>query len=129
MRKFSVLLAVFLALHAAPAPGQSAIGQHGAVATVDRIASQAGIDAMKRGGNAVDAAIAAALALGVVNSYNSGIGGGCFILIRSAKGELACIDGREMAPAAATPEMYVRQGVVVPGLSETGALASGTPGE
>jgi gamma-glutamyltranspeptidase / glutathione hydrolase len=65
----------------------------------------------------------------VVNSYNSGIGGGCFILIRSAKGELVCIDGRETAPAAATRDMYVRDGAVVPGLSETGALASGTPGE
>jgi gamma-glutamyltranspeptidase/glutathione hydrolase len=129
MRNFPVLLAVLLVFHAASAPGQSAIGQHGAVATVDRIASQAGIDAMKRGGNAVDAAVAAALTLGVVNSYNSGIGGGCFILIRSAKGELVCIDGRETAPAAATRDMYVRHGAVVAGLSETGALASGTPGE
>ncbi len=129
MRKFAVLLAVFLAFHADLARAQSAIGRHGAVATVDRIASQAGIDAMKRGGNAVDAAIAAALTLGVVNSYNSGLGGGCFILIRSAKGELICIDGRETAPAAATRDMYVRDGKVVAGLSETGALASGTPGE
>src|SRR5580658_9225922 len=123
MRKFSVLLAVLLALHSAPAPGQSATGRHGAVATVDRIASQAGIDAMKKGGNAVDAAVAAALTLGVVNSYNSGLGGGCFILIRSANGELICIDGRETAPAAATRDMYVRDGAVVPGLSETDPLA------
>jgi gamma-glutamyltranspeptidase/glutathione hydrolase len=129
MRKFPVLLAVLLAFHSTPARCQSAVGRHGAVATVDRIASQAGIDALKKGGNAVDAAVAAALTLGVVNGYNSGIGGGCFILIRSAKGELACIDGREMAPAAATRDMYVRDGAVVPGLSETGALASGTPGE
>src|SRR5580693_589049 len=129
MRKFSVLLAVLLILHAELARSQSAIGRHGAVATVDRIASQAGIDAMKKGGNALDAAIAAALTLGVVNSYNSGLGGGCFILIRSAKGELICIDGRETAPAAATRDMYVRNGAVAPGLSETGALASGTPGE
>src|SRR5580658_2356769 len=129
MRKLLVLLAVLLVLHSVPALCQSAVGRHGAVATVDRIASQAGIDAMKKGGNAVDAAIAAALTLGVVNSCNSGIGGGCFILIHSAKGELVCIDGREMAPAAATRDMYVRNGAVVPGLSETGALASGTPGE
>jgi len=129
MRKLSVLLAVLMVIRATPALSQSAIGRHGAVATVDRIASQAGIEAMKKGGNAVDAAVAAALTLGVVNSYNSGLGGGCFILIRSAKGELACIDGRETAPAAATPDMYVRNGAVVPGLSETGALASGTPGE
>ena len=129
MRKILVLLAVSLVLQSTSALGQSAIGRHGAVATVDRLASQAGIDALKKGGNAVDAAVAAALTLGVVNSYNSGIGGGCFILIRSAKGELVCIDGREMAPAAATRDMYVRDRAVVPGLSETGALASGTPGE
>jgi gamma-glutamyltranspeptidase/glutathione hydrolase len=129
LRKLSALLAVFLAFYVAPVRAQSASGRHGAVATVDRIASQAGIDAMKKGGNAVDAAVAAALTLGVVNSYNSGIGGGCFILIRSAKGELICIDGRETAPAAATRDMYVRDGTVVPGLSETGALASATPGE
>jgi gamma-glutamyltranspeptidase / glutathione hydrolase len=129
MRKLSVLLAVLLVLHSTSALAQSAIGRHGAVATVDRIASQAGIDAMKKGGNAVDAAVAAALTLGVVNTFNSGLGGGCFILIRSAKGELVCIDGRETAPAAATPDMYIRNGVVAPGLSETGALASGTPGE
>src|ERR1700722_1823971 len=129
MRKLSPLLAVLLVFLAFTARAQAAIGRHGAVATVDRIASQAGIDAMKKGGNAVDAAVAAALTLGVVNSYNSGIGGGCFILIRSAKGELICIDGRETAPAAATRDMYVRDGAVVPGLSEMGALASGTPGE
>ncbi len=129
MRKLSVLLTVLLVLHSTSARAGSTVGRHGAVATVDRIASQAGIDAMKKGGNAVDAAIAAALTLGVVNSYNSGLGGGCFILIRSAKGEMICIDGRETAPAAATRDMYVRDGAVVPGLSETGALASGTPGE
>ncbi|HEY3864335.1 MAG TPA: gamma-glutamyltransferase [Verrucomicrobiae bacterium] len=120
---------VLLCLLAPALLGQPAAGRHGAVATVDAIASRAGIAAMQRGGNAVDAAVAAALTLGVVNGYNSGIGGGCFILIRDAKGELACIDGREMAPAAATRDMYVRDGAVVPGLSETGALASGIPGE
>jgi len=129
MRKLSPLLTVLLVFHATAARSQSAIGRHGAVATVDRIASQAGIEAMQKGGNAVDAAVAAALTLGVVNSYNSGIGGGCFILIRGAKGQLVCIDGRETAPAAATRDMYLRHGAVIPGLSETGALASGTPGE
>ena len=129
MRMFDFFWAVLIVVYSASGQGQLAVGRHGAVATVDRIASQAGIDALKKGGNAVDAAVAAALTLGVVNSYNSGIGGGCFILIRSAKGELVCIDGREMAPAAAARDMYVRDGAVVPGLSETGALASGTPGE
>jgi gamma-glutamyltranspeptidase/glutathione hydrolase len=129
MRRFPVLLLVLLAVLSTRAVSESAIGRHGAVATVDGIASEAGIEAMKKGGNAVDAAVAAALTLGVVNGYNSGIGGGCFILIRSAKGEVVCIDGRETAPAGATRDMYVRNGTVVPGLSQTGALASGTPGE
>lgn len=129
MRKVSFLLSVVVLLHPVSGQSESAVGLHGAVATVDRIASQAGIEAMKKGGNAIDAAVVAALTLGVVNSYNSGLGGGCFILIRSASGNFTCIDGRETAPAAATPDIYVRGAAVVPGLSETGALASGTPGE
>ena len=61
-----------------------AAAQHGAVATVDPIATDAAITAMKKGGNAVDGAVAAGLTLGVVNGYNSGIGGGCFMVIRLA---------------------------------------------
>jgi len=108
---------------------QSAEGPHGAVATVSEIASQAGVEAMKKGGNAVDAAVAAALTLGVVNGFNSGIGGGCFILIHKADGELVAIDGRETAPAAATRDMYLRHGKVDAQASQFGALACGTPGE
>jgi gamma-glutamyltranspeptidase/glutathione hydrolase len=129
MRAIVILAAVFVAVITPSARSQPAIGTHGAVATVDRIASQAGIDAMRRGGNAVDAAVAAALTLGVVNGYNSGIGGGCFILIRRSNGEILCIDGRETAPAAASRDMYLRDGKPDPALSQTGALASGTPGE
>jgi gamma-glutamyltranspeptidase/glutathione hydrolase len=84
---------------------------------------------MKKGGNAVDAAVAAALTLGVVNGFNSGIGGGCFILIRTADGQILAIDGRETAPAAATRDMFVRDGKGDPQLSQFGPLASGTPGE
>lgn len=124
MRAIVVLLAVFVAFSAHSAD----IGTHGAVATVDRIASQAGIDAMRNGGNAVDAAVAAALTLGVVNGYNSGIGGGCFILIRRSNGQILCIDGRETAPAAASRDMYLRDGKPDSTLSQLGALASGTPG-
>jgi gamma-glutamyltranspeptidase/glutathione hydrolase len=129
MRAIVTLLAVVAALSAQLARSQSATGTHGAVATVDRIASQAGIDAMRRGGNAIDAAVAAALTLGVVNGYNSGIGGGCFIVIRRASGEVVCIDGRETAPAAASRDMFLRDGKPDPAASQTGALASGTPGE
>jgi gamma-glutamyltranspeptidase/glutathione hydrolase len=129
MRVIAVLLAFLVAAAAPSARSQSALGIHGAVATVDRIASQAGIDAMQNGGNAVDAAVAAALTLGVVNAYNSGLGGGCFILIRRSNGDILCIDGRETAPAAASRDMYLRDGVADPAMSQSGALASGTPGE
>lgn len=103
-------------------------GTNGIVASVDDIATRAGIDAMKRGGNAVDAAVATALTLGVVNGYNSGIGGGCFILIRCSNGKFLAIDGREMAPAAATRDMFVRNGKGDTDLSQIGPLASGVPG-
>jgi len=76
------------------------------VATVDPQATDAGLDALRNGGNAIDAAIAACLTLGVVDGYNSGIGGGCFILIHTADGKLHAIDGRETAPAAAGRDFY-----------------------
>ena len=66
--------------------------------------------------------------LGVVDGHNSGLGGGCLILVRRSDGSLLAIDGRETAPAAATAQMYLRDGQVVAELSQTGALASGVPG-
>ncbi len=106
----------------------SATGRHGMVATVQPIATDAALRTFQSGGNAVDAAIAAALTLGVVDGHNSGIGGGCFILIHKPDGTLLAIDGRETAPALATRDMYVREGRVRPELSRTGALAIGVPG-
>lgn len=99
-----------------------------AVATVNPYASQIAMDVVARGGNALDAAIAATFALGVVDGHNSGIGGGCFILVRLADGRVLAIDGREMAPAAATRDMFVVDGKANPELSRTGALAVGIPG-
>ncbi len=98
------------------------------VATVQPLGTDAGLQAFERGGNAVDTAIAAALTLGVVDSPNSGLGGGCFILIRQPDGSLLAIDGREKAPAAATSDMYVRDGKADPQLSTQGPLAVGVPG-
>lgn len=98
------------------------------VSTVHPIATDAGVEALRRGGNAVDAAIAAALTLGVVDSYNSGIGGGCFILIRKSDGTALAIDGRETAPQKATRDMYVRNGKPDTTLSQDGPLAVGVPG-
>ncbi|WP_254507485.1 gamma-glutamyltransferase [Anatilimnocola floriformis] len=102
--------------------------EKGVVASVQPVATQAGVAALARGGNAVDAAIAAAVTLGIVDQHNSGIGGGCFILIRRANGQLLAIDGRETAPARASRDMYLRDGKPQPELSQTGALAVGTPG-
>ena len=102
---------------------------HGIVASGHPLATEAGLNVLKSGGNAVDAAVAVGFTLGVVNAENSGIGGGCFMLIRLANGKFVAIDGREMAPAAATRDMFVRNGKADPELSQTGALASGVPGE
>lgn len=103
-------------------------GTHGAVASVNPLATQAGLEVLKNGGNAIDAAIAVGVTLGVVDSHNSGLGGGCFMLIRRANGEFVAIDGREMAPAAASRDMFLRDGKADSDLSMTGALASGVPG-
>src|SRR5688572_765743 len=108
--------------------GANILGKSGAVATVHPLATDAALAAIKRGGNAVDAAVAAALTLGVVDGHNSGIGGGCFFLLRTSRGTIVALDGREMAPAKATREMFIRDGKVVPELSQTGALAVGIPG-
>ena len=105
-----------------------AVAQNGLVASVHPLATDAGVAALKRGGNAVDAAIATALTLGVVDGHNSGIGGGCFILIRRANGQFAAIDGRETAPATATRNMYLKNGEPQGEWSVTGPLAVGTPG-
>jgi gamma-glutamyltranspeptidase/glutathione hydrolase len=101
---------------------------HGAVATVHPLATDAAMEVLRHGGNAVDATVAAALTLGVVDGPNSGIGGGCFLLIRLVDGTSIAIDGREMAPGAATRDMFLRAGKAEPKLSQTGALAVGIPG-
>lgn len=100
----------------------------GAVATVNPLATQAGLNVLEQGGTALDAAVAAALTLGVVDSHNSGIGGGNFALIRYADGRVEALDGREMAPQLAQRDMYIRDGEGDIALSTTGALAIGIPG-
>jgi gamma-glutamyltranspeptidase/glutathione hydrolase len=98
------------------------------IASVHPMATDAGLTALRRGGNAVDAAIAVGLTLGVVDGKNSGLGGGCFILICRADGKLIAIDGRETAPAKATRDMYLRDGQPQPELSQHGPFAVATPG-
>jgi gamma-glutamyltranspeptidase / glutathione hydrolase len=99
-----------------------------AAASVHPLATEAAVQAYKKGGNAVDAAVATGLTLGVVDGHNSGIGGGCFFVIRAADGMVTCIDGREMAPARASRDMYLIDGKLDNEASKTGALASGVPG-
>jgi gamma-glutamyltranspeptidase/glutathione hydrolase len=110
------------------ATGRTPAAEHGYAATVHPLATAAALEAMKSGGNAVDGAIAAAAMLGVVDGHNSGLGGGCFFLVRKPDGSFLCLDGREKAPAAASREMFVRDGKAVPALSQEGPLAVAVPG-
>ena len=88
----------------APPKQPTAVGTGGGAATVDPLATQAAIDTLRHGGNAIDAAVAAAGVLGVVEPYSCGIGGGGFMTIYSARdGKVHTIDSRETAPAAMTP--------------------------
>jgi gamma-glutamyltranspeptidase/glutathione hydrolase len=85
-----------------------ATGYGGAVASLDPYASHAGLEILKRGGNAVDAAVATSAALGVTRPYDGSIGGGGFMVIYSAKtGKVTTIDGREAAPAAVEPDVFI----------------------
>src|SRR4029450_5765829 len=105
--------------------------RHGMVASTERIASQIGVDVMKRGGNAVDAAVAVAFALAVVYPSAGNLGGGGFMMIRRRDGAATAIDYREMAPAAATRDMYVRpNGELIKGegSSTLGYRAAAVPG-
>ncbi len=128
LRPLLLCLSIVLLATATARGGGPAADCDAAVATVHPLATDAGLEALNRGGNAVDAAVAAALTLGVVDGHNSGIGGGCFILIRLADGKLVAVDGRETAPMKATRDMYLRAGKPQPELSKLGTLACGTPG-
>ena len=120
-------LALLLAATAAAAnaPGRAAI------ASAHPLATAAGLEVLRAGGNAFDAAVAVSAALAVVEPTGSGLtGGGIYLLHRHSDGFEVAIDAREFAPAAATRDMYLdAQGNVVPDLSTDSALAAGIPGE
>jgi gamma-glutamyltranspeptidase / glutathione hydrolase len=88
-------------------PREAVRAAHGMVATDEALASQAGVDILKRGGNAIDAAVATAFALAVVEPAAGNIGGGGFMLVRLANGKTNFFDYREMAPGKATRDMYI----------------------
>jgi gamma-glutamyltranspeptidase/glutathione hydrolase len=144
MRRYLMLVLVcVLALVLATLPASAtpqepekhpvAIGTGGAVATVDPLATDAGLAILRSGGNAVDAAVAAAAVLGVTEPYSSGIGGGGFMVIYLAdSGEVVTIDGREEGPS--DPEfdsdVFLENGIPIPFFPErvTSGLAIGVPG-
>ena len=103
--------------------------KQGMVASAEKLASQIGIDTLKKGGNAVDAAVAVGFALAVTHPSAGNLGGGGFMMIRFANGDTACIDYRETAPGAAGRDVYLDAGgQIVPKASTQGYRASGVPG-
>lgn len=134
-RIFSGAAAIVLTMSSASAQTaswQSAVpaqARHAMVVTEQHYATQAGVNILRRGGNAVDAAIAVAYALAVVDPCCGNIGGGGFMLVRMHDGRERFIDFREKAPLRANPKMYLdSSGNVIPHASTKGYLAVGVPG-
>ena len=118
-----------LASAALAAPMRPVHAPHAMVASVHELASQAGVEIMRQGGNAVDAAVATGFALAVVHPQAGNLGGGGFMLIRMADGVTHFVDYREKAPTAATADMYLDgQGNVIEKASLVGYKAIGVPG-
>ncbi|MDQ1015102.1 gamma-glutamyltransferase [Streptomyces afghaniensis] len=107
-----------------------AVGYGGAVSSVDRDASAAGLEVLRQGGNAVDAAVATAAALGVTEPYSAGVGGGGYFVYYDAKSRtVRTIDGRETAPLTADKNLFVDNGKPVPfAQAVSSGLSVGTPG-
>jgi gamma-glutamyltranspeptidase/glutathione hydrolase len=124
-----LLLMALLATASATASTHPVHASHAMVVSVHELASHVGVEIMQAGGNAIDSAVATGFALAVVHPPAGNIGGGGFMLIRMADGKSHFLDYREMAPAAATRDMYLdAQGNVIPGASDIGYKAIGVPG-
>jgi gamma-glutamyltranspeptidase/glutathione hydrolase len=123
------LLVVVAAVEAQAAHRRPTVTERGIAVSADPRASEAGASILRAGGNAIDAAVATAFAISVVEPYSAGIGGGGFAVVRLAKGgEVRALDFRERAPRAATRDMYVDDGDVIEGRSTDGHLSVGVPG-
>ncbi|SIT54951.1 Gamma-glutamyltranspeptidase [Mesorhizobium prunaredense] len=134
-RRTLIALSLSLTLTFAPlaaafaASPQPAKGEHGMVVTAQHLASEVGVEVLKKGGNAVDAAVAVGYALAVVYPNAGNIGGGGFMTIRFKDGRSTFLDFRERAPLASTKTMYLdKDGKPVKGASLDGYLAVGVPG-
>ncbi|EJL79154.1 gamma-glutamyltransferase [Variovorax sp. 2RAF20] len=131
--KLRAAVAAVLALAAAGASNAASVApvasEHGMVVSAQHLASKVGVDVLKRGGNAVDAAVAVGYALAVVYPAAGNLGGGGFMTVQLADGRKTFLDFREKAPLAATANMYLdKDGNVIKGLSTNGHLAVGVPG-
>ncbi len=118
--------ALLLPDSAGAAARSPAMGRSGLVVSTHHAAARAGARILEQGGNAVDAAVATAFAVGVAQPFSAGIGGGAFALVRLETGEVQALDARETAPAAARPTMYTEPGVPERA-SVHGALAVAVP--
>jgi gamma-glutamyltranspeptidase/glutathione hydrolase len=134
-RSFLILctLCALLAATVAAAPLRPTHAPHAIVSSVHELASRAGVEMLRSGGNAIDAAVATGFALAVVHPQAGNLGGGGFLLLRNATGETHFIDFREKAPAAATANMYLdAQGNVIPESSKESSVVGyksiGVPG-
>jgi len=129
MIAIALVLVVSASAAVAPSGPPTSTGTGGAAASVERLATQAAIDELRAGGNAIDAAVVAAGVLGVTEPFSCGIGGGGFMVIRSADGEVTTIDGRETAPAAMTPTSFWANGLPLPfNDARWSGLSVGVPG-
>jgi gamma-glutamyltranspeptidase/glutathione hydrolase len=130
LRRTLVLVAGSAAFVAAEAASLAPVAaEHGMVVSAQHLATRVGVDVLKEGGNAVDAAVAVGYALAVVYPAAGNLGGGGFMTIQFADGRKTFLDFREKAPLKSTANMYLGpDGNVVPGLSTKGHLAVGVPG-
>ena len=129
LRRLLIVLACLHATQVLAAGGNVVPARHGMVVSAHRLASQVGVDVLRRGGNAVDAAVAVGYALAVVYPIAGNLGGGGFMTIRLGDGRATFLDFRETAPMAATERMYLDElGTPRAGASTSGHLAVGVPG-
>ena len=128
--RLAFAFAVVVAVSGAHAASQAPVAaENGMVVSAQHLATRVGVDVLKDGGNAVDAAVAVGYALAVVYPAAGNLGGGGFMTIQLADGRKTFLDFREKAPLAATANMYLdKDGNVVKGASTTGHLAVGVPG-